>query len=234
MFTCWVVKRTEHFAELRANIHPVRARTEQMFSDWSKALNNTQHFEKQSKCWVIQQLFSEKFDRDQTSLNKTQQGWTRLNNVVKRSEHFALNKCSVLFSEMFSTFERGLILNILTEQHWTFVQQSWVLFSDVQLLGGQTYWTFCWTRLNFALTFTHCARANWINVQWLVKRTEQHSTFRKTKQMLSHSTFVQWKVWSRSNFTEQDSTRVNKAQQGGQTLWTFCTQQMFSVVQWNV
>ena len=72
--------------------------------------------------------------------------------------------------------------------------------------------------------------ANWTNVQRLVKRTEQHSTFRKTKEKLSRSTFVQWKVWSWSNFTEQDSTRVNKAQQGDQTLWTFCTQQMFSVV----
>ena len=121
----------------------------------------------------------------------------------------------------------------LTEQHWTFVQESWVLFSDVQLLGGQTCWTFCWTRLNFTLTITHCERANWTNVQWLVKRTEQQSTSRKTKEMLSRSAFVQWKVWSRSNITEQDSTRVNKAQQGGQTLWTFCTQ-MFSVVQWNV
>ena len=79
-----------------------------MFSDWSKALNNTQHLEKQRKCWVAQHLFSEKFDRDQTSLNKTQQGWTKLNKAVKRSEHFALNKCSVLFSEMFSTFDRGL------------------------------------------------------------------------------------------------------------------------------
>ena len=84
------------------------------------------------------------------------------------------------------------------------------------------------------LSFTYCARANWTNIQWLVKRTEQHSTFRKTKEMLSCSTFVQWKVWSRSNVTEQNSTRVSKAQQGGQTLWTFCTQQMFSVVQGNV
>ena len=129
---------------------------------------------------------------------------------------------------------RSNVLNILTEQHWTFVQQSWVLFSDVQLLGGQTYWTFCWARLNFALTFTHRARANWTNIQWLFKGTEQHSTFRKTKEMLSRSTFVPWKVWSRSSFTEQDSTRVNKAQQGGQTLWTFCTQQMVSVVQSSV
>ena len=119
---------------------------------------------------------------------------------------------------------RSNVLNILTEQHWTFVQQSWVLLSDVQLLGGQTCWPFCWTRLNFALTITHCARTNWTNVQWLVKRTEQHSTSWKTKEMLSRSTFVQWKLWSRSNFTEQDSTRVNKAQQGGQTLWTFHTQ----------
>ena len=79
-----------------------------MFCDWSNALNNTQHLEKQRKCSVAQYLFSEEFDRDQTSLNKTQQGRTRLKKVVKRSEHFALNKCSMLFSEMFSTFDRGL------------------------------------------------------------------------------------------------------------------------------
>ena len=147
-----------------------------------------------------------------------------------------LTRCRVCLSSLQYTPLRpwSNVLNILTEQHWTFVQQSWVLFSDVQLLGGQTCWTFCWTRLNFALTITHYARTNWTNVQWLVKRTEQHSPSRKTKEMLSRSTFVQWKVWSRSNFTEQCSTRVNKAQQGGQTLWTFCTQQMFSVVQWNV
>ena len=101
---------------------------------------------------------------------------------------------SLIFTELSSIRPRSNVLNILTEQHWTFVQQSWVLFSDVQLLGGQTCWTFCWTRLNFVLTITHCARANWTNVQWLVKRTEQHSTSRKTKEMLSRSTFVQWKV----------------------------------------
>ena len=33
--------------------------------------------------------------------------------MVKRSEHFAVNKCSVLFSEMFSTFDRGLTLQDL-------------------------------------------------------------------------------------------------------------------------
>ena len=112
MFSCWVVKRTEHFAEQgwtsRYPSPTAHARTEQMFSDWSNALNNTQHFEKQRKCWVALHLFSEMFDRDQTSLNKIQQGWTRLNKVVKRSEHFAVNKCSVLFSEMFSTFDWGL------------------------------------------------------------------------------------------------------------------------------
>ena len=32
--------------------------------------------------------------------------------MVKRSEHFALNKCSVLPSEMFSTFDRGLICDV--------------------------------------------------------------------------------------------------------------------------
>ena len=41
-------------------------------------------------------------------MNKTQQGWTRLNKLVKCSEHFTLNKCLVLFSEMFSTFDQGL------------------------------------------------------------------------------------------------------------------------------
>ena len=122
------------------------------------------------------------------------------------------------------------VLNNLTEQHWTFVQQIWVLFSDVQLLGGQTYWTFCWRRLNFVLTIIHCARANWTNVQWLVKRTEQHSTSRKQRNIgwlniCSVKSLIVIKIhW----------TRINKGEQGGQTLWTFCTQQMFSVVHWNV
>ena len=42
-----------------------------------------------------------------------------------------------------TTTIRSNVLNILTEQHWRFVQQSWVLLSDVQLLGGQTNWTIC-------------------------------------------------------------------------------------------
>ena len=100
---CWI--RVNFALTFTPTAH---ARTEQMFSDWSNALNNTQHFKKQRKCWVAQHLFSEKFDCDKTSLNKTQQGWTRLNKVVKRSEHFAVNKCFVLFSEIFSTFDWGL------------------------------------------------------------------------------------------------------------------------------
>ena len=46
-----------------------------------------------------------------------------------------LNVCAKLILQKFKPWSN--ILNILTEQHWTFVQQSWVLFSDVQLLGGQ-------------------------------------------------------------------------------------------------
>ena len=38
----------------------------------------------------------------------TEQDSVKLNKVVKRSEHFAFNKSRVLFSEMFSVFDRGL------------------------------------------------------------------------------------------------------------------------------
>ena len=43
---------------------------------------------KQKKCCIIQHLFSEKFDRDQTSYNKIQHGKTRYNKVAKRVQHF--------------------------------------------------------------------------------------------------------------------------------------------------
>ena len=33
---------------------------------------------------------------------------------------------------------------------------------------------------------------------------------------------------------DHDQMSLNKTQQVGQTLWTFCTQPVFSVVQWNV
>ena len=53
------------------------------------------------------------------------------------------------------------------------------------------------------LTITHCARANWTNDQWLVKRTEQHSTSRRTKEMLSRNQ-------TSLNKTQQGWTRLNK------------------------
>ena len=68
------------------------------------------------------------------------------------------------------------------------------------------------------LIITHCARANWTNVQWLVKRTEQHSTSRKTKEMLSRSnicsvtSLIATKLhWTGLNKGEQGSTRWSNA-----------------------
>ena len=122
---------------------------------------------------------------------------------------------------------RPNVLNILTEQHWTFVQ-SWVLFSDVQLLGGQTCLTFCWTRLNFALTITHCARANWtiLNIS-------------KNKGVAQHLF---------SEKFDRDQTSLNKTQQGWRRLnkvvkrskhfalnkWSVLFSEMFSTFDWGL
>ena len=47
-------------------------RVQQSCMGWPNEYNIIQHRRKQKKCCIIQHLFSEKFDRDQTSYNKIQ------------------------------------------------------------------------------------------------------------------------------------------------------------------
>ena len=50
---------------------------------WPNECNIMQHRGKQKKCCIVQHLFSEKFDRDQTLYNKIQHDKTRYNKVAK-------------------------------------------------------------------------------------------------------------------------------------------------------
>ena len=52
--------------------------------------------------------FAKVFYRDQTSLNLTKQDTTRLNKVAKRTQLCCTQQSLVKFSEMFSSFRRGL------------------------------------------------------------------------------------------------------------------------------
>ena len=63
---------------------------------------------KQKKCCIVQHLFSEKFDRDQTSYNKIQQDKTRYNKVAKRVQHFIKHQSCMMLYEMLYSFGRGL------------------------------------------------------------------------------------------------------------------------------
>ena len=52
-------------------------RVQQSCMGWPDEYNIIQHRGKQKKCFIVQHLFSEKFDRDQTSDNKIQHDTTR-------------------------------------------------------------------------------------------------------------------------------------------------------------
>ena len=62
-----------------ASILPTREynRVQQSCMGWPNEYNIIQHRGKQKKCCIVQHLFSEKFDRDQTSYNKIQHDTTR-------------------------------------------------------------------------------------------------------------------------------------------------------------
>ena len=49
----------------------------------AKRVQHHKHCGKQKKCCIVQHLFGEKFDRDQTSYNKIQHDKTRYNKVAK-------------------------------------------------------------------------------------------------------------------------------------------------------
>ena len=66
------------------------------------------HRGKQTKCCIVQHLFSEKFDRDQTSYNKIQHDKTRYNKVAKRVQHFIKHQSCMMFGRGF-TLEAGFI-----------------------------------------------------------------------------------------------------------------------------
>ena len=105
-----------------------------------------------------------------------------------------------------------------TEKHWTFVQQNWVLFSDVKLMGGQTYWTFCWTRINFLIN-DHPLRKRQLNkrsvtnqTHWTTlnisknKRNVESFSFRSVKSLIAIKLH-----WARLNKGEQGLTMWSNA-----------------------
>ena len=67
-----------------------------------------QHRGRQKKCCIVQHLFSEKFDRDQTSYNKIQHDTTRYNKVAKRVQRFIKHQSCMMLYEMLYSFGRGL------------------------------------------------------------------------------------------------------------------------------
>ena len=56
---------------------------------------------------IVQHLFSEKFDRDQTSYNKIQHDKTRYNKVAKRVQHFIKHQNCMMLYEMLYSFGGG-------------------------------------------------------------------------------------------------------------------------------
>ena len=65
---------------------------------------------KTKECCIVQHLFSEKFDRDQTSYNKIQHNKTLYNKVTKRVQHFIKHRSCIMLYEMLYSFGRGFIM----------------------------------------------------------------------------------------------------------------------------
>ena len=82
-------------------------RVQQSCMGWPNEYNIIQRRGKQKKCCIVQHLFNEKFDRDQTSYNKIQQGKTRYNKVAKRVQHFIKHQSCMMLYEMLYSFGRG-------------------------------------------------------------------------------------------------------------------------------
>ena len=70
--------------------------------------NIVRHRGKQKKCCIVQHLFGETFDRDQTSYNRIQHDKTRYNKVAKRVQHFIKHQSCMMLCEMLYSFGRGL------------------------------------------------------------------------------------------------------------------------------
>ena len=83
-------------------------RVQQSCMGWPNEYNIIQHRGRQKKCCIVKHLFSEKFDRDQTSYNKIQHDKTRYNKVAKRVQHFIKHQSCMMLYEMLYSFGRGL------------------------------------------------------------------------------------------------------------------------------
>ena len=87
-------------------------RVQQSCMGWPNEYNIIQHRGKQKKRCIVQHLFGEKFDRDQTSYNKIQHDKTRYNKVAKRVQHFIKHQSCMMLYEMLYSFGRGLRLRL--------------------------------------------------------------------------------------------------------------------------
>ena len=91
-----------------------QARVQQSTTKFYGVAKRVQHHttsRKTKKCCILQHLFSEKFDRDQTSHNKIQHDKTRYNKVAKRVQHFIKHQSCMMLYEMLYSFGRGLKLS---------------------------------------------------------------------------------------------------------------------------
>ena len=86
-------------------------RVQQSCMGWPNEYNIIQHCGKQQKCCIVQHLFGEKFDHNQTSCNKIQHDKTRYNKVAKRVQHFIKHQSCMMLYEMLYSFGRGFILS---------------------------------------------------------------------------------------------------------------------------
>ena len=89
-------------------------RVQQSCMGWPNEYNNILHRGKQKKCCIVQHLFSEKFDRDQTSYNKIQHDKTRYSKVARRVQHFIKHQSCMMLYEMLYSFGRGFKLPSIT------------------------------------------------------------------------------------------------------------------------
>ena len=83
-------------------------RVQQSCMGWPNECNIMQHRGKQKKCCIVQHLFGEKFDRDQTLYNKIQHDKTRYNKVAKLVQRFIKHQSCIMLYEMLYSFGRGL------------------------------------------------------------------------------------------------------------------------------
>ena len=106
-------------------------RVQQSCMGWPNEYNIIQHRGKQKKRCIVQHLFNEKFDRDQTSYNKTQHDKTRYNKVAKRVQHFIKHQSCMMLYEMLYSFGRGFRVLVQSICRLLHFQQNVFLVSEL-------------------------------------------------------------------------------------------------------